>query len=272
MFSAEDTKLNKLSLKRFLQNLVLFQVGNRSFYCRPGTSDFKSASEAQSSYSFLVRNLPPGPVCVVDAGANIGGFSAWCADALGDREDKQRYFAYEPVKEHYELAKRNIMFNGLSHKIRLHMSALDRVSGNDVMRRPKKYSQNYRDSLVASVTEDYTEEAIRKLDVRSEFDVWTASLRSGYLLVKVDVEGYERIVVQRLVQTYRARKRAFQLKVVLEYSHDMLPLFSEFRAFIDFLKSKNAEDLTYNQAFYKSRGSFESKCANSASIIKFCMA
>ena len=41
VFSAEDTKLNKLSLKRFLQNLVLFQVGNRSFYCRPGTSDFK---------------------------------------------------------------------------------------------------------------------------------------------------------------------------------------------------------------------------------------
>ena len=43
---------------------------------------------------------------VIDAGANIGGFSVYAADALGDTSELQ-VFAYEPVRDHWKVLLRH---------------------------------------------------------------------------------------------------------------------------------------------------------------------
>ena len=90
-------------------------------------------------------------------------------------------------------------------------------------------------------------------------------------MVKVDVEGYEIIVVEKLLEAFKNRVKdaRFCLRVVIEFSHDFHKNFSDFKNFIDFIKAHGATDLSYNKGHYKTTGVWQPQCSSSASMIKF---
>ena len=270
-FEVDDFYDRRKMLKRLLAEEVLHHVEKRSFYCRVGTSDLKSVQEAATSYKYLCRGLCEHPVVVVDAGANIGGFSVWMADRLDMQEVVFKIFAYEPVADHHVLAKRNVHFNGFGRNIDLRRTALGAKAGRAVIYRPRKHSQKYRDSMVAPVVRDYKVERIHVLDVKKEFVKWAEQSDGGSLLVKIDTEGFEMIICKRLVQVYQAGDRSFGMRVVLEFSHDIHKDFSVFREFIDFLECVGVTELSFNKSFYQASGSFKPQCGSSASIVKFAL-
>ena len=266
-FEAEDAKHNRYSLSRFMQHEILYFVGNRSFWCRPGTSDVKSAQESAVSYRYLFRHLPNGPVTVVDAGCNIAGFSVFANDRLSSHEGVTRFFAYEPISEHCSLAKKNLSFNGF--KINLKRAALGKKTETAWINRPNKLTQKYRDSLLGQVTQKSTAEKVNVLSVEKEFSNWAKNLSNGSLLVKIDVEGYEIIVVKELLKAFTSKRRDFSLVTVIEFSHDFHTDFAVFRNCVDLIKRHGATDLRYDRRYYGSAGVWKPRCANSGSIIKF---
>ena len=54
------------------------------------------------------------------------------------------------------------------------LSRIIKTTGN--VKRPAKYSQKYRDSLIASVTAGYITSKVDVVDVRSEFNQWAATI------------------------------------------------------------------------------------------------
>ena len=78
------------------------------------------------------------------AGANLGGFSVWMADKLDGQKSTVKHFAYEPVADHFAVAKQNIDFHGFNWKIKFRKLALAKHIRHDVIKHPSQYSQKYR--------------------------------------------------------------------------------------------------------------------------------
>lgn len=152
----------------------------------------------------LVRLMQPGEV-LVDAGANIGGFTLPLAKHLGP---EGRVYAFEPFRLLFQCLSANVMLNGLSN-VNTYQAGLGNVSETLMQRQPNlnaisNPSKMYVAAEVASelmVRRDPRPDSAEPLQVMrlDEIDFG----RRGPSMIKVDVESMELPMMQGAVETLR---------------------------------------------------------------------
>ena len=104
----EEAFLKLRQLGWWVLNDSVRKFGNYKFKIRKGCWDDNILYGEQSKAYY---RIPENPRVVVDLGAHIGGTSILCA-GLG-----AEVYAYEPIKENYDLLCENVKLNGFSEQI-----------------------------------------------------------------------------------------------------------------------------------------------------------
>jgi len=140
---------------------------------------------------------------VIDAGANVGIFSAYAAK-LGAR----KVYAFEPVKKTFEILKRNIAANGLKGIVVPINKALGKAKGKE------RISYLYAGDAGASMKLAPVRES-QIADVTTIDDFMEGRGRIDF--IKMDVEGYEEEVLTG------GRRAIGKYKPVLSFAAYHLP-------------------------------------------------
>lgn len=201
------------------------RIGARSYELESDDSYLQALGESfePQTVALLEPLLRPQGV-VLDIGANIG------CTALLFAQQAQRVIAFEPSPSTFSLLKRNVDASG--HKnIELFNVALGRAAGRSELtfspdNRSGAFVSDRTQASFGHVTEAIT---VERLD-----DV-VAGLALDHLdLIKIDVEGFEKSVLEGAANTL-ARYRPV---VVLELNHWCLNAFQRITVpdFFDFLR------------------------------------
>ncbi|MCS4434556.1 FkbM family methyltransferase [Aquiflexum sp. XJ19-10] len=134
----------------------------------------------------LDKLVKPGNI-VVDAGANIGLISIFCALRAGQNG---LVLSFEPHPETYPILKKNIAVNGIS-QIDAYNKALGSTSGT-----AKIYSNLQINRGAASMVEFQEDSPSFDVEVVSLDSVLKQHLISNLDLLKIDVEGFEMEVLK----------------------------------------------------------------------------
>lgn len=147
--------------------------------------------------AFLLHVLR-GEDCFVDVGANVGSYTILACSAVGARG-----VAFEPVPSTYERLVENIRLNRLDETVRCVNKGVGARQGSIAFTAD---SNAVNHALASDEQSDNTVTVdITSLDVALRADSPT--------LIKIDVEGYETLVVEGAVETLR--KKAL-LAVIME--------------------------------------------------------
>ena len=135
---------------------------------------------------------------VIDAGANIGMFSLY-ACARGAR----KVYAFEPVRETYEMLKSNIAASRMEKIVTAVNAALGAKSGDAEI---KCCTKGEGSAMIASgnpgVNTGLNYEAVRRVKIVALDDI----VRRKVNLIKIDVEGYEKKVLLGAARLIKAHK------------------------------------------------------------------
>jgi FkbM family methyltransferase len=188
-----------------------------TFHVRPGTIDAACASPAfeRQDIDLLLAELDRGvatgrDIVFVDVGADIGTFSVTVGNHLGSRA-QARIIAFEPSSSSSEVLRRNIDENGLTAVTEVRQRALGDGS-----------------TTTATLTFDIDEPGCSGLDVSalvvreghvvqeqvemSTLDAELADLPTlDMLVLKLDVEGFERAVLEGGVKSVARAKETLLL-------------------------------------------------------------
>lgn len=126
-----------------------------------------------------------------DIGANAGWFTL-----LAARADASHVYAFEPNPNMFGLLRDNVAVNGLSEVVTCLDYALGAEDGHAYLNLIDGYPGS--NSLLGSAAENRVMVSVRKLDT-----VWTG-LEKGPRVLKIDVEGFEPLVVKGGRETIRA--------------------------------------------------------------------
>ena len=149
---------------------------------------YQGFSELQTA-DFVMQFLKPG-MTFVDVGAHIGEYTLLAAKLVGT---SGKVHAFEPQTSLFPLLNKNIEINEIEH-VNLNQSALsDRVGEIEFeifdepsvssIRKPKTTTENGKDSKIVSVP-------------TTSLDCYCDSLGQKVNLIKVDVEGAEKLVFE----------------------------------------------------------------------------
>jgi FkbM family methyltransferase len=195
------TTFNRLPIWRRQVHLgnrvVLVPNFDRWLYVKLQALDLMGRDER----SFLSRHVRPG-MTVVDIGANIGVYSIFLADLVGDRG---RVYAFEPDPALFEAAVTNARLNGKDELIILHNLALGSRTGKATLHRSTYNSGDNRLSPSAAHKESVPVHIVRGDDALDGAKID---------LIKMDVQGWESEVLRGLEQTLRTNPA---LTVYFEY-------------------------------------------------------
>ncbi len=137
---------------------------------------------------------------IVDAGANIGLFSLY-ACAFGAK----KVYAFEPVRETFEMLERNIAANRLGKVVSAVNAALGAKRGAAKI---KCCTKGEGSAMIAvgnpGVNEGLNYEAVRDVKMLALDDI----IRRKIDLIKIDVEGYEKKVLLGAARLIKAHKPA----------------------------------------------------------------
>ena len=134
------------------------------------------------------------PFCFIDIGANQGLYSL----IAGNNENCLKVFAFEPVPTTTGILTKNIGVNNLGGKSEVHAKAISNEnachkiyinlehSGATSIDQVKSESQSYQAVDIETVNSSYLDE----LTIPKDVDI----------VIKVDVEGYEKVVIEQLMQ------------------------------------------------------------------------
>lgn len=134
----------------------------------------------------LDKLVKPGDI-VVDAGANIGLISIFCALRAGQ---SGMVLSFEPHPETYPILQKNIAINGIS-QIKAYKKALGSASGT-----AKIYSNLQINRGAASLVEFREDSPSFDIEVDSLDEVLKQQKISHVDLIKIDVEGFEMEVLK----------------------------------------------------------------------------
>jgi FkbM family methyltransferase len=134
---------------------------------------------------------------VIDAGANVGVFSIYAA-----RNGAMKVYAFEPVKETFDVLAQNIKNNGLEAAV------IPLNTGLGEMKGEAELHFDSAGDLGASFSADYSKNKInsRKLQIAALDDVVAERKINGVGFIKMDVEGYERHVLAGAARTIQRDK------------------------------------------------------------------
>lgn len=147
---------------------------------------YMTGSYEKGLLRILEKILKPGDI-VVDAGANIGLISIFCAIKVGHNG---LVLSFEPHPETYPILQKNIAINGIS-QIEAYNKALGSVSGT-----AKIYSNLQINRGAASIVEFQQDSPSFDIEVLSLDEVLKQRKISQVDLLKIDVEGFEMEVLK----------------------------------------------------------------------------
>jgi FkbM family methyltransferase len=167
----------------------LFTIRQEGFVLRFHPSSLSAAlwidpADHQAEAAFLRRYLRPGDI-VVDVGANIGLCTLAASRAV---RDEGRVIALEPHPRIFSYLRENVALNHAGN-VSMHNLALGDREGTLVLSDLRADDQNF-----VARGRDGIEIAVRRLDQLPLPDARIA-------LVKIDVEGYERFVLEGAAAT-----------------------------------------------------------------------
>jgi len=134
------------------------------------------------------------PFCFIDIGANQGLYSL----IAGNNTNCLKVLAFEPVPATAEILSKNIGINNLSGKSEVHVKAISDNNGHHNIYIDLEHSgatsidqatsKNQSSKIIDIETVDVI--YLNKLNIPKDID----------LVIKVDVEGHEKVVIEQLVQ------------------------------------------------------------------------
>jgi len=173
----------------------------RSFYGPLMTSNWRDVTFRfciRGSYGILFSDYLryyKKPFCFIDIGANQGLYSL----IAGSNTNCLKVLAFEPVPVIAAMLEENIKINNLSNKSEVHVKAISNkncthgihfdLDHSGVTNIDQEINENQSNNIVDIETIDAT--YLNKLNIPKDIDI----------VIKVDVEGHERVVIEQLVQT-----------------------------------------------------------------------
>jgi FkbM family methyltransferase len=172
-----------------------------------GTNRFEINGEALVQDAF-VRAASPGPLVVLDVGANVGDWSKALAERCARAGRKLTLHAFEPSAATFETLQRNAAGWGGEAKVGLHRLALSNRAGTAAFH---SVGENKgRNSLYEIPGESRSEGPVEL----KTLDAFAAEQGLDRIdLVKVDTEGHDLFVIQgaaRLLEEGRVRALQFE--------------------------------------------------------------
>lgn len=148
--------------------------------------------------------------CVVDIGANIGNHTLYFFQECGISEA----ICFEPLKNTFEILKKNIDINGLKNKVTLYNVAV----GNDC----ETASIHFFDKTNIGAT-ILTKDAHGCIPIIS---IDSLQIQQDVSLIKIDVEGFETFVIQGCIETIRKYKPYIMIEIRDEHLADISNILS----------------------------------------------
>ena len=134
------------------------------------------------------------PFCFIDIGANQGLYSL----IAGNNENCLKVFAFEPVPTTAETLTKNIGMNNLGGKSEVHAKA---VSDKNTFQKIYVNLEHSGATNIDQVTsESQSSQAVDIETVNSSYLDELTIPKNVDVVIKVDVEGYEKIVIEQLMQ------------------------------------------------------------------------
>jgi FkbM family methyltransferase len=159
------------------------------------------------------------PFVFVDIGSNQGLFSLVAAR----NPNCKTVIAFEPVKTTYNLLKNNIKINEFSEKIVAYNSAIAEAAGVADIR------HSLRHSGAATLSDNKNswfmkKEKVKTLNANALLDIIP---EKQDIIMKIDVEGYEHVVLGEIVKIARKRRIRSLYIEVDEAWHDQARLMAD---------------------------------------------
>ena len=135
------------------------------------------------------------PFCFIDIGANQGLYSL----IAGNNENCLKVFAFEPVPTTAGILTKNIGANNLGRKSEVHAKA---ISNENACHKIYINLEHSGATSIDQVTsESQSSQAVDIETVNSSYLDELTIPKDVDIVIKVDVEGYEKVVIEQLMQT-----------------------------------------------------------------------
>lgn len=132
----------------------------------------------------------------LDIGANQGLYSL-CASK---NENCVAVYAFEPVQKTFDLLSRNVALNGADAKCRLVRKAVSNEAGTARITTTSGHSGTASMAQASKDGDDVAVEEIESIDGQGLNEA-VADSGSARLVVKIDVEGFEKLVILGLIDS-----------------------------------------------------------------------
>ena len=135
------------------------------------------------------------PFCFIDIGANQGLYSL----IAGNNKNCLKVFAFEPVPDTAGILTNNIGENNLGSKSEVHVKAIS--SENTCHKIYINLEHSGATSIDQVTSESRSSQAVDIETVNSSYLDELTLPKGVDIIIKVDVEGYEKVVIEQLIQT-----------------------------------------------------------------------
>ena len=190
----------------FLDHASLFPMYKKKIYyvrngimmeTRAGTTDLGTMHTTfiGKENDHMLEKLCQTPV-IIDIGAHIGLVSIYIAKKITGA----MIYSYEPFPENYELLRRNIEINGLSHTIKPFNKAVFNKKG-----RKKLYFRRRYNAGCTLLGENNKESESIFVDCTTVRDIFETNKIKTCDLLKVDCEGADYYILKSIPSRYMKR-------------------------------------------------------------------
>jgi FkbM family methyltransferase len=138
----------------------------------------------------ILTTIASSSQIVLDIGANVGFYAVFLGSVISS---SGHIHCFEPLPKAFRQLTSNVLLNALDAQISSHNVALSDVAGT-----AKLHVPNTSGTSATSLRELHPEEDNFEIDIDTEtLDGWAAKFGvEGVDLIKIDVEGAERLVLQ----------------------------------------------------------------------------
>ena len=198
-------RVKSLFLKNNVRNVLGLKSGNakyvKSFYGPLMFENWKDVTfwfcirgNYGTVFSEYLQNYKK-PFCFIDIGANQGLYSL----VAGSNVNCLKVFAFEPVPTTSEILTKNISMNNLGGKSEVHTKAIS--NKNTFQKIYINLEHSGATSINQVTSESRSSQAVDIETVNSSYLDELTIPKDVDVVIKVDVEGYEKIVIEQLIQT-----------------------------------------------------------------------
>lgn len=179
----------------------------------------------------LVRHRPD---TFFDVGANTGFYSLLAVTA----DDRVAVHAMEAVPEIATLLRANMAVNPGADRIRVHELAVGDTTGITELHLPPAQPDGTIETS-ASLDASFKGDIARRIEVPVQRldDLWTAAGRPPTSLVKIDVEGAERLVLAGAQELIEACQPVLAVEVITEGTADAVESLRRDHRYVDLVLS-----------------------------------